>query len=205
MRSEILDREDIEWTNTWWENANDSSCKRILMIGDSVTRGIRPKLHEIVKKDYVVDLFASSLQITDPLLEKEILFHFSVKEYLCNMAIIQIGGQHGFERRCSEDKDYYSKFREYYLRFVTRIEEFCDNIIFLSATATVLRDKQTVLDDTRNEEIKIRNEIVRDIAVMKQRKYIDLYKMTETCQHVDQIHMDYESYEKIAREIAGML
>lgn len=205
MQNEILYRESIEWSNAWWEQANDLSCKRILMVGDSVTRGIRPRLHEIVTPEYVVDLFASSFQITDSLLEKEINFHFSVREYLCDKVIIQQGGQHGFDRRCSDDKEYYKSFKNHYLKLISRIEEFCDKIIFLSATATVMKEDLTHLDEERNEEIIVRNEIVQEVADMRRGEYIDIYNMTKTCRHVDEIHMDQECYQKIARRIVEAL
>ncbi len=205
MCGEVLFREDIEWTNTWWEHANDLTCSRILMIGDSVTRGIRPRLHALVKPRYVVDLFATSLQVTDPLLEKEFDFHFSIKEYSCDRVIIQEGGQHGFDRKCSEDPLYYERFQENYINLIARVEKFCRNIIFLSSTATVLPESLTELNRKRNEEIQARNKIVKDVADIKGYQYVNIYSLTETCKHIDQIHMDSGSYEKIALEIAKIL
>lgn len=41
---DIEQRETIEWSNTWWEKANDVKQKRIALLGDSVTRGFRSKL-----------------------------------------------------------------------------------------------------------------------------------------------------------------
>lgn len=205
MRNELMYRETIEWSNAWWEQANNLGCKRILMIGDSVTRGIRPRLHKIVTPDYVVDLFASSLQITDSLLEKEINFHFSVREYLCDKVIIQQGGQHGFDRRCSDDKEFCQYFRNCYLKLISQIESFCDKIIFLSATATVLQGDLMHLDEDRNVEIVARNEIVKEVATIKNKEYIDIYNMTEACKHVDQIHLDQECYERVAKKIVEVL
>lgn len=46
MNDEMQWREDIEWQNIWWEQANNMEVKRIALLGDSVTRGFRSKLNE---------------------------------------------------------------------------------------------------------------------------------------------------------------
>lgn len=71
---EIEWRERIEWSNIWWEKANDASQKRIALLGDSVTREFRNKLNARLTGRYVVDICASSSQITDSLLWKEYKF-----------------------------------------------------------------------------------------------------------------------------------
>lgn len=63
-------REQIEWGNFWWEEAN-TICNRILLIGDSVTRGYRSSLHNALKEHgYVVDLCAFSASIVDVMTDK---------------------------------------------------------------------------------------------------------------------------------------
>ena len=73
---DIEQRETIEWSNTWWEKANDVKQKRIALLGDSVTRGFRSKLNNRLEGRYVVDICASSSQITDLLLWKQYKFFF---------------------------------------------------------------------------------------------------------------------------------
>lgn len=65
MNDEMQWREDIEWQNIWWEQANNMEVKRIALLGDSVTRGFRSKLNEKMRGGLFVDLCASSSQITD--------------------------------------------------------------------------------------------------------------------------------------------
>lgn len=45
------DRETIEWSNIWIENAGSSASKRILIIGDSVARNFRGSISKLkIKK-----------------------------------------------------------------------------------------------------------------------------------------------------------
>ena len=54
-----LDKEQTEWSNFWYDQANTQGGKRILMVGDSVARGARRSLSETLKCP--VDLFGSSV------------------------------------------------------------------------------------------------------------------------------------------------
>ncbi len=68
----LQDRERLEWSNFWWEEAN-KECKRLLLIGDSVTRGYRSALNNFMSESgggYVVDLCAFSAAITDEMTGK---------------------------------------------------------------------------------------------------------------------------------------
>lgn len=94
---DVVGREGIEWGNTWWEKANRADTHRIAMLGDSVTRGIRGRLNELcLENDVVVDLCASSSQVTDSMTEKQISFFFEISEYKYDSVILQWGGNMDF-------------------------------------------------------------------------------------------------------------
>lgn len=85
------EREQIEWGNYWWENANQK-CKRVLLVGDSVTRGYRSALNRILEEyGYAVDLCAMSATVTDELLGKLLNAFFGVEEYTYEYICLQIG------------------------------------------------------------------------------------------------------------------
>ena len=86
---DLMWRERIEWSNIWWETANDVQQKRIALLGDSVTRGFRSKLNSRLKGRYVVDICASSSQITDSLLWKEYKFFFDCSEWQYSMFFLK--------------------------------------------------------------------------------------------------------------------
>lgn len=110
----IKNREDIEWSNFWWEDAN-RECSRILFVGDSVTRGYRSLLNSILKNTgYVIDLCAFSSSITDDLTDKMLTGFFSVSEYSYESIGIQLGGQHGFKLQCCINEEDREIFKKYY-------------------------------------------------------------------------------------------
>lgn len=67
-------REAIEWCNIRWENTNDTTLPRVLLIGDSITLGYSGCVKERLKGKANVDVLATSKAISDPALQKEIAY-----------------------------------------------------------------------------------------------------------------------------------
>ena len=113
------------------------------------------------------------------------------------------GGQHGFFKRCSDNKEYRSAFKSGYKHQVDIIKRYCDIIYFLSATPTVLKENLSELDTHRNIEIVERNMIVQEVAGEYNGKYIDIYfpLLKDNIAHMDYIHFDKQTNENIARMI----
>lgn len=204
----IKNREDIEWSNFWWEDAN-RECSRILLIGDSVTRGYRSLLNNILKNtDYVIDLCAFSASITDDLTDKMLAGFFSVSEYSYECIGIQLGGQHGFKNlQCHINKKDRETFKELYQKYVRKLRSRCGNIFFISYTPTVLDENLQIYNINRNNELICRNEIVREVALETHSLYIDLWSMLldRKCEHIDKIHFDRKTNLYIAAKVAREL
>jgi gluconate kinase len=95
----------VKWTNSWIEDAQNSSVKRILLIGDSVTRQYRGSLNQLVQgKGFVVDFLAGSYGIFDKRFENEIIHFFKQSKYRYEI-IIYSDIHHGFEVRVVEDEN----------------------------------------------------------------------------------------------------
>ena len=65
-------RESIEWADIWIPEANATTLPRVLLIGDSITRGYYPKVVEQLKGKASVARLASSKSIGDPALLAEV-------------------------------------------------------------------------------------------------------------------------------------
>ena len=136
----LYERERIEWSNFWWEEAN-KECKRILLVGDSVTRGYRSLLNIFFEEyDYAVDLCAFSASITNTLTEKMLKCFFSISEYSYELVGIQLGGQHGFRKLCCTDSEQRERFKQAYLKYVLEIKSKCRKVFLVSYTPTVLKE-----------------------------------------------------------------
>ena len=58
--------EDLEWDNTWWEQAPDKSLPRVLYIGDSISCGTRRQATFAAESKILFDGFGSSKALDNP-------------------------------------------------------------------------------------------------------------------------------------------
>jgi hypothetical protein len=65
-------REDIEWLDVWQPNTNNHDLPRILLIGDSITRGYGPLVESNLKGVAYVSRMATSKSLGDPALMLEL-------------------------------------------------------------------------------------------------------------------------------------
>ena len=73
--------EKIEWTQYRREDANDPSKKRILLIGDSITNGIREDVYSLLPQGYTQTAIATSKGVNDPCFLPEIDLFCSQDEF----------------------------------------------------------------------------------------------------------------------------
>lgn len=201
------EREQIEWGNYWWENANQK-CKRVLLVGDSVTRGYRSALNRILEEyGYAVDLCAMSATVTDELLGKLLNAFFGVEEYTYEYICLQIGGQHGFGKLCCQSDTERGNFKAAYRKIVLELKERCDKFLIISSTPTVLKEDLEKYNAERNREILCRNEIQKEVALEIECPYVDLWEtvLNKGCTHTDYIHFDKEGNQYIAGLVADAL
>ena len=85
---ELNEREEIEWSNFWIDEANKENKDRILIIGDSTARMIRSTLAKMSNRP--VDLFATSSGLHDSLFVNQIDCFFK-SEYQYDTIIVQLG------------------------------------------------------------------------------------------------------------------
>src|SRR5258705_12132300 len=65
-------RESIEWLDVWMPNTNDTTLPRILLIGNSITRGYYPEVQNVLAGKAYMARLTTSKSIGDPALLKEI-------------------------------------------------------------------------------------------------------------------------------------
>lgn len=197
-------RERIEWSNFWWEDAN-TICNRILLVGDSVTRGYRSSLHNVLKEyGYAVDLCAFSASIVDVMTRKMLDAFFSVSEYTYEYIGIQMGGQHDWKIKCCKSPEDTYLYKQFYKQYVLELKQKCRQVFLLSYTPTVLKENLEMENTERNLELMCRNEIVKEVASETDSFYIDLWDciLAKNCKHTDWIHFDREANEYIAVYLA---
>lgn len=192
MRRKTNGREQIEWVNYWWEDANDNSKERWLLLGDSVIRQIRSTLNRMVGDKIAIDCFCTSTYLDDELLMKEIKDFISVQDYHYSKILINVGFHHGLDRNVAENSEDERIFRKAYEDIVELCLIQCDNIVMISGTLEAKTEDFDSLDDKINKEIEARNRVVSEICKINDFIYIDLFhyfkKKHFKYKHRDNVH-----------------
>lgn len=191
-------REKEEWVNYWWESPTDRNKKRIALIGDSVSRGYRKCLNEMINSEYVLDFCGSSCHIGDTLLRKEIQFFLNADDYIYEKIIVNIGGQHGHHMACRESTEDRELFKQSYIELIEYLFKYCQDVLLVSFTPNIPNE------DTRNKEILERNDVLKEIADKYSLKYIEIYALLKAgnYEYTDRIHFVKEAYVDVAKVLA---
>jgi len=189
-------RESIEWTNTWWSEANTDN-RRGLLIGDSTTRQLRSSMEALLTNLYAVDLFAASFSIHDRRLDDYIDIFFKGDEYKYDFAVLHYGGHHGFSRLCSESREEYLAYEEKYRKLLKRLKEKCKKVVCVTGTSEVLETDVNTIDQKTEREIIVRNQIVSNVACENGVAMFDLYKLMKSNKglytYYDRFHFNRDS------------
>ena len=202
-----MQRETIEWLNYWIEEAN-SEKKRILLIGDSVTRQYRKTLNDISRsRGYVVDIVATSYGMTDPLLFEELSHFINVIHYDYEIIIFHLGAHHGYCMDCknsSKDKESY----EFHLRSILNMLAK-ESVRLATVAGTPEREFDAMGERVKNhnDEIRERNKILKEVSEQENYIFIDLYQcmMKHRYDHVDLFHYVRSTDEYMANRIVEAL
>lgn len=182
--------ETYEWDNTWIEQTNRSESKRVLYIGDSISCGVRKLATEQSHEEYLFDGFGSSKALDNPYLFDSIRL-FAAQEPRQD-AILFNNGLHGWHLN---DEEEYKYHYERAIQFL--MQEFKDIPVFLVLTTSVQ-------NETRENRVKIRNSVLKELAKKYGLPVIDLYTISVEYAELrspDGVHYLREGYIKFAEQI----
>ena len=196
----IINREYVEWSNTWFDCGNQQRFDRILLIGDSVSREYRKSLAVLTGRP--VDFFATSTPIVEQLFFKQLESFFEFKEYRQQKAHIQIN-LHGIDgvagSKCNILLEDYKKAYE---RMVQIVMDCIPEVIISTYTHIVHRNNVAVIDEKVTDEIKRRNAIAVEIAGKYNLKTDDLYTAMLNFPRRDHVHFEKQGIEEMAKFVA---
>lgn len=209
--NQFLGKEQTEWSNFWYDRANENVEKRILLVGDSIARQIRRTLSEIIACP--VDLFASSAALRDQMFWDQWECFFKNNLYKYNVIILWVGNH----SRISENGETlfteydYVRFKDDFLYLVNECQNKSSKVIVLTTLhmyrwrkynkfIELLRRKfkikpKEILNEYENIVVEGKNAIMRDIANYQDLLFYDIDKklMESIYWHVDFIHYIPES------------
>ena len=182
--------EDLEWDNTWWEQAPDKFLPRVLYIGDSISCGTRRQATFAAESKILFDGFGSSKALDNPYFEDSLRLFAKQQGY--RQAVLFNNGLHGWHL---EDSGSYA---EYYLKTLRFLKAEFKN----TPVAVVLTT--AVSDPVRNERVKERNKAALSAAAQIGCHVIDLFSVSVKYSHLrsgDGVHFSDEGYTKLAEKI----
>jgi hypothetical protein len=194
-------RESIEWLDVWMPNTNDSALPRILLIGNSITRGYYPEVQKALNDKAYVARLTTSKSIGDPGLLSEIAL---IMDYYKFDIVHFNNGLHGWGYT---EKEYGNAFPA----FINIIRQKAPLARLIWATTTPIRSRTDInAFDSRTERVKERNKIAIDfITKQKDIRVDDLWGFTidkiEFFQGGDGTHPNKSGYEQIGKKVASEL
>jgi len=189
-------RERIEWADIWVTDADKDDLPRVLLIGDSITRGYFGEVEKrLAGKAYCARLTTSKC-VSDPSFPDEV--QLLLKQY--KFAVIHFNnGLHGWGY--SEDQ-----YRDGLVRLMETFKEHAAGAKLIWATTTPVRNRDNLQQiNERTERVRARNQIAA--AIMKERDIPmnDLFGIVE--QHPeffsgDGVHFNGKGKEAQAAAVA---
>ncbi|MHA4842794.1 SGNH/GDSL hydrolase family protein [Flavitalea antarctica] len=194
-------RESIEWLDVWLPNTNDTALPRILLIGNSITRGYYPDVQKLLAEKAFVGRLCTSKSIGDPALLSEVELILSYHKF----DIVHFNnGLHGW---AYSEREYMASFPA----FVKTIRQKAPSARLIWASSTPVRNRADLNTfDPRTERIKERNKIASDFITKQSNIRIDdLWGITinnaELYQGGDGTHPNAAGYHKLAQQVASEL
>jgi Lysophospholipase L1 and related esterases len=161
--------ERYEWCDFWWEEAENDLKPRVLLIGDSITRGYRQYVNRLLKEIALVDMLATSRAVDNPALKQEI--DYILGQNPVGYQVVHFNnGLHGFH---VDNDDYKIYLEDILLHIKNRLGH--NRIILATSTPVLKQGSLNELDSHLNSKVLGRNTIVQDLANKHQFEVNDLY------------------------------
>jgi hypothetical protein len=189
-------RERIEWIDIWVTDADKSELPRVLLVGDSITRGYFGAVEKhLAGKAYCARLTTSKC-VSDPTFVDDL--KLLLKQY--KFSVIHFNnGLHGWGY--TEDQ-----YRGGLLKTVVAVKENGGGAKLIWATTTPVREKTDLgTFAERTDRVKVRNKLAAEIMTEQHIPTDDLFELVK--EHAewtsgDGVHFNGQGNEALAKQVA---
>ena len=190
-------RENIEWLDVWIVDGVGTTLPRVLLIGDSITRGYRDETARLFEGKASVSRLATSKSLGDPVLLEETAL---VARAYCWDVIHFNNGLHGSDY--TED-EYGTAWPDW----LALLRQCAPQAQMIWASTTAVRDKSNLcaLGDF-NPRVNARNAIATRIVDRENIPTNDLYSVSEPNPNYyadDGVHFNAEGVRAMAERVAA--
>jgi lysophospholipase L1-like esterase len=163
-------RERIEWCDIWIPSADESKLPRVLLIGDSITRGYYPRVEQGLTGKASVARLTTSKSLGDPALLAEV--EMVLKQYPWDVIHFN-NGMHGWGYT---EQEYGAAFPK--LVALLRKDAPKAKLIWANTTPVRVSGKLDQIE-ARTDRVKVRNRITAEIAAKEKIPVDDLFSLLE--------------------------
>jgi len=197
MQRDAIIREKYEWSNIWWDCADDATRDRILLVGDSISVGYTREVIDRMAGIAHVDRLANSRGINDPALLKEITYVLGESRYA---AVHFNNGLHGVH---IPDEVYAASLRH----TVQVLHQYAPGsvLVWASSTPVTLPGNPSALDAEKNALVLRRNAHAAQIMQGYDIPLDDLYAVVVNRPDLssgDGYHYTPEGYVALGKAVA---
>ncbi|MFY9254176.1 MAG: SGNH/GDSL hydrolase family protein [Fuerstiella sp.] len=189
-------RERIEWIDIWVTDADKDDSPRVLLVGDSITRGYFGSVEKHLAGKASCARLTTSKCVSDPTSNDDL--QLLLKQY--KFSVIHFNnGLHGWGY--TEDQ-----YRDGLAKTVAALKEHAADAKFIWATTTPVREKSDLqMFGERTERVKARNLIAADIMKQHGIPTNDLFDLVEEhpdWHSTDGVHFNDKGKEAQAKQVA---
>jgi hypothetical protein len=165
----MVQLEQYEWCDFWWQEAPQQNIKRVLLVGDSISRAYRPHVNEQLKGEIYVDQLSSSRALDNPAFLMELDYMLKLNEN--NYQVIHFNnGLHGKHLSADQYEHHLEKVIQH---IIAQID--AKKMILAFSTPVTIYDVPTELDSKVNHIVIDRNKAMERLAHKYQLQINDLY------------------------------
>jgi lysophospholipase L1-like esterase len=189
-------REDIEWLDVWLPNSNDHDLPRVLLIGDSITRGYGQQVEANLKGKAYVGRMATSKSLGDPALLDEVAL--ALKQQAVDVIHFN-NGMHG--EGYSEDE-----YAAALPGLLATLRRYAPNAKLIWASTTDVRQRNHLEEaDPKTERIIQRNRAAAGIVQKQGIPIDDLFSLVRGHPEYhapDGVHFNEKGSEILAAQVS---
>jgi hypothetical protein len=190
-------RESIEWLDVWLPDTNARGLPRVLLIGDSITRGYGKQVETLLKGKAYVARMATSKSLGDPALIEEVTLVLRQQSF---DAIHFNNGMHG-------DGYTEEQYAQAFPELVSTMRRLAPKAKLLWASTTDVRERgnlERVMPKT--ERLIRRNQLALEIARREKIPVNDLFGVVRDhpeLHAVDGVHFNEKGSNALAAQVAA--
>jgi lysophospholipase L1-like esterase len=192
-------REDIEWLDVWLPNTNSHDLPRVLLIGDSITRGYGPQVEADLRGKAYVGRLATSKSLGDPALLEEVAL------VLQEQAFDVIHFNNGMHGEGYSEEDYAAALPA----LLATLRRYAPNAKLIWASTTDVRQRNHLeTADRKTDRIVQRNRAAAAIVQKENIPIDDLFSLVSghpDYHAQDGVHFSEKGSEILAAQVSDSI